>query len=265
MPAWPARRPRGRSVRRRRRHFIGADLGEHGVGHFELALGSRGRWRRSRGSSARHEGLSRRRSKDATRPCGRFLMKPTVSLTSTRHAFGVEDVRTVVSRVAKIVGDQHLAAGQGAHQRRICRHWCSPPGPRWRGLAVPGGGRVLRSASIATISSCSSAMRSRILRRSSSVRLASPAAAATAPLSPPAAEPAASQAGVAPCSRGGRSPPGPWPRASVRCGGRSEDDHVRSITSQAHFHLQVGAPGEGDSFSDPPASSLISRPSSLAT
>src|SRR6185369_8431306 len=38
---------------------------------------------------------------DATRPCGRFLMKPTVSLTSTRGTLSGCSARTVVSSVAK--------------------------------------------------------------------------------------------------------------------------------------------------------------------
>ena len=38
---------------------------------------------------------------EATSPCGRFLMKPTVSLTSTRGTLSGCRARTVVSSVAK--------------------------------------------------------------------------------------------------------------------------------------------------------------------
>ena len=59
---------------------------------------------------------------EATSPCGRFLMKPTVSLTSTRGTVSGCRARTVVSSVAKsLFGDQHLAPRERAHQGGLAR------------------------------------------------------------------------------------------------------------------------------------------------
>jgi hypothetical protein len=66
------------------RHLVGADFGQH--------LSVTASWRSKPGSlasmtwssSAASSASSSVDLNEATRPCGRFLMKPTVSLTSTR-------------------------------------------------------------------------------------------------------------------------------------------------------------------------------------
>jgi hypothetical protein len=70
-------------------------------------------------SSAASRASSRVDLNEATRPWGRFLMKPTVSLTSTRGTLGVEHAHRGIQRGEELVGHQHLAAGEGAHQRGL--------------------------------------------------------------------------------------------------------------------------------------------------
>jgi hypothetical protein len=66
------------------RHLVGADLLKHLVGDFKLAFEAGSLASMTCSSSEASSASSSVDLNEATRPCGRFLMKPTVSLTSTR-------------------------------------------------------------------------------------------------------------------------------------------------------------------------------------
>ena len=111
---------------------------------------------------------------DATRPCGSLSMKPTVSETSTRgRVSGTQRPHGGVERREQLVGDVDLAAGERAHQRRLAGVGVADQrDPAHVAAARALGALLLRQRRRAR--AVSSAMRSRILRRSSS-RLDSPA------------------------------------------------------------------------------------------
>jgi len=100
----------------------------------------------------------------------RFLMKPTVSLTSTRGTLSGCSARTVVSSVAKSLSATSASFPVSPRIRVDLPAFVYPTSATraspWR--SCRRARCVLRSRSIASSSFCSSAMRSRSLRRSSS-------------------------------------------------------------------------------------------------
>ena len=126
-------------------------------------------------------------------------MKPTVSLTRMRGSVsGMQRAHGGVERREELVGDEHLAPRERAHQRRLAGVRVADSATR----ASPRRPGAVRAAScarrrIATSSSCSSAMRSRILRRSSST------APSPAPLppTPPRCRPCAADCRLAQARR----------------------------------------------------------------
>ena len=173
---------------------------------------------------------------EATSPCGRFLMKPTVSLTSTRGTVSGCRARTVVSSVANsLFGDQHLAAGERAHQgglagvgvadQRHAREALALAAPGALRLALDGPSRRAPSAA----RRCGRGSCAGRARRATRRRRGRRCRCARGPSARPAWPP---RAGAAPCSPGARSRPARARRAS--CAWRwkiSRITMVRSITS----------------------------------
>jgi len=125
------------------RHVVRADLGQHFLGHRDLppepaSLAST-TWRSSDASSA----SSSVDLNEATSPCGRFLMKPTVSLTRhARDGFGMQRPHRGIERREELVRDQSLASRQRAHQGGLARIRVSDERHAGETLALPPPGAL---------------------------------------------------------------------------------------------------------------------------
>ena len=150
------------------RHVAGADLRQHLGRHLscrsKFGSDASTTWASSPASSASSSVLLN----EATRPCGSLSMKPTVSDSSTRgRVAGTQRPHGRVQRREQLVGDVAPRCRSARASASTCRRWCSRPArPRLMSLRA-GALRALLLGQRAS-SRVSSAMRSRILRRSSS-------------------------------------------------------------------------------------------------
>jgi hypothetical protein len=99
------------------RQYIGADFGQHHVGHFELALeaGVAGvdHVEQQRGIQCLVEGGL----EGCDQAVGQVLDEAhRIADQHAGHAFRVQHAHGGVQRGEELVGDQHLAAGEGPHQ-----------------------------------------------------------------------------------------------------------------------------------------------------